>query len=98
MTDKLLKDRARGDNAKRILEDPLVIEFFDKVENAIEDGWKNTIASDKEARNNAYLMHRLFGNFKGAFEMSVRNGEFAKKELLRINDPLLSKVKRKLHV
>jgi hypothetical protein len=80
----LIEQRERGERARRILEDPLVIEAFASIARTIEDGWKNSEADDHAGRHNAYLMHRLLENFRDHFARLVRTGDAAAKQLLAI--------------
>lgn len=84
---KLRLQAQRGDRARAICEDELFIEAFDAIEKRIEEGWKETQASEKQERENAYLMHRLVQNFRAHFRSLMTTGEQAKKDLLDINDP-----------
>jgi hypothetical protein len=94
MTDesKLRKQQERGDRAKRLLENELLVEAFEKIEADILDKWQNSAADEKEQRDNAYLMHRLLQNLKAQIKQIVITGDGATKELLRLNDP--SKIRR----
>lgn len=89
---KLRQQAERGERAKRLLENELLQEAFASVEKAIDDGWKGTSAHEKEQRENAYMMHRLLGNFREHIAQVVRTGDGAAKQLLRIEQE--SKLKR----
>lgn len=91
--DESLKRRQadRGERAKRVLENELVIEAFEKMEKDIIEGWKKTAPDDDRGRHNAYLLDRLLRNFKAQFEQYLITGKAAQKELLNINSP--SKIK-----
>lgn len=91
--DEALKRRQadRGERAKRILENDLVIEAFKKMEEDIIQGWKNTAPNDDKGRHNAYLLDRLLKNFKLQFEQYLITGKAAQKELLNINNPSKTK-------
>lgn len=97
MTDeaKLRQQVDRGERAKRVLENELVIEAFEKLEQTIVDSWKGSRADEEKQRDNAYVMYRLLQNFKQQFKAAITNGEVARKELLRIQDE--SKLKRVIH-
>lgn len=88
MTDKakLAEQQARGAQAESILNHPLVNGAFNAIEDEIDKGWKASLADEEGQRQNAYLMWRLFGNFKTHFEQHVRTGEFATNELLTLKD------------
>lgn len=84
MTDKLRRQKARGDQAKRLLENPLFIEAFDTLETTVLEGWKNSDAQDQEGRHNAYLMWRLLQNLRHQFKLAAATGRVAEKELLEL--------------
>jgi hypothetical protein len=81
---KKAADRDRGERAKRLLEDPLFKEAFEKIDAAIVEGWRTSNGNDHEGRHNAYLMQRLLKNLKEQFAQIVRTGDAAGKELLML--------------
>lgn len=89
---RLREQASRGERAKQIVSQEIVQEAFAAIEKTIVEAWKNSAADEEQARENAYLMHRLFQNFKAQFTVAIATGESAKKELLSINDP--SRVRR----
>lgn len=97
MTDeaKLRKQQDRGERAQRVLENELVQEAFDEIEKTIMQAWKDSPADAEKERYNAYLMYRLFNNFRSHFDHIVRTGEAANNELLQIKDP--SKLRRMIN-
>lgn len=99
MTDEgVLRQRVnRADRAKRILEDELIKEAFEKIESTIDYAWKNSKADDEEARHNAYLMLRLLQDFKEQFHSVITTGRVSERELLRVNQQK-SKVRKLLNV
>lgn len=96
MTDeaKLQRQADRGERAKRLLGNDLLIEALDAIEAEIDQSWKSSLADDEEIRRNAYLMYRLLQNFRQQFKQAVVTGKAARKELLNLKDP--SKVRRML--
>jgi len=82
----LNKDSDRGDRAKRFMEEKIVVEAFAAIEKAIEDGWKNSLPDDHDARHRAYLMSRLLANFKQQFVIAIATGKVASKKLLEIKE------------
>lgn len=98
MTDenKLVQKMGRGARAKALLQNDLLQEAFEKLESAIDEGWKNSEADDERVRYNAYIMHRLLKNFKNHFTQIVTKGKHAEKKLLQIRDK--SKLRKIVHV
>ena len=98
MTDenRLIQERSEGARAQAVLDNDLVKRAFDKIEATITEAWKSSPAEDERGRYNAYLMHRLFQNFKSEFTRAVATGKVAEKRLLEIKDK--SKLRRTLNV
>lgn len=84
---KLREQAARGDRARRILEDDLVKEVLEKVEKRIFEGFRESTGDEQVVRERAYLMLRLLENFKAEFRTMLLTGSQASKELLRLKDP-----------
>lgn len=74
---------ARGRAAKELMENPLLVEALDAIEKEIEIGWKNSSAGEggREARDNAYLMHRLLLRLRGTLRSIIVDGGNAEKLL-----------------
>ena len=81
---KLNSQVNRGEQSKRIMQNPLVIDAFDVVEKTILDAWKESPADDEKGRYHAYLMYRLLKNLRQQFEIAIATGNVARKELLQI--------------
>ena len=93
---KLRRSLARGDRARRLIEDELVVEALDTIEKQLIQAWQESRADEEEQRRNAYLMQRLLKNFREHFQKLVRDGDASGKELLRLRDPsALSRLRRK---
>lgn len=88
MSEDLKHSVARGVRAKRILEDDMVVEAFAAIEKTIAEGWKDSRAHDEKGRENAYLLHRILGQFKGEFERIVNDGDVAKTGLERLKQKI----------
>lgn len=84
---KLADQAARGEDAKRILEHPLVNEAFESIRQTCIDAWENSRGEDTEVRQNAYLMQRLLRNLREQFTLQIANGKHAEKELLELSKP-----------
>jgi hypothetical protein len=77
---------ARGDEAQRLLDHPLVKEFFDKAEQAIVKTWMESEVTDEAGHKMCKLALRAQQNLRQQFEMCVRNGEVARRQLLAQRD------------
>ena len=80
---KLNKAVQRAENAQRILDDPLVVEAFEKMESTLDELWKGSHPSDDEGRKRIYLSYRLLRNFKREFKNAINTGKIAQEELIR---------------
>ena len=96
MTAKLKTQADRGNRAKRLLENELFSEALEKIENDIVEAWKRSGGRDEDQRRNAYLMLRLFQNFKQHFITIINTGQHAEKELLKLREK--SKLRRMINV
>ena len=74
-------ERIRGIAAQRIISDPLVIEAFEKMETSVIDTLKNTSNLLPEDLERLWIMLRMVGKFRSAFESIVASGKMAEFEL-----------------
>jgi 5'-deoxynucleotidase YfbR-like HD superfamily hydrolase len=86
MTDeiKLHKQRARGQEAKRLWENSMIQEFFTTMQQTVMDAWRDSKGDEADVRERAYLMMRLHENYKQQFRSFIYTGEIASRELLSI--------------
>lgn len=93
--DKLRDAVQRGDRAKALLQNELLVEAFDNLESKIMEEWKATDPEDKERREDAWRSLKLLQTLQGQFRRIVTTGEAASKELVRIKkESLIKKVLR----
>lgn len=88
MTDeiKLHKQRARGQEAKRLWENSMIQEFFAEMEKTVKDALFASKAEELDVRERCYLMMRLHENYKQQFKSFMFTGEIARKQLLEIEE------------
>lgn len=79
---KLRQQAERGDRARQILEDPLVVDAFAVLEKQMFDLWRETKAHEEEDRERIYWQAAAYQNFKEILLLAMTNGEVAKKQLL----------------
>lgn len=72
---------ARAEAARRILEDPLVKDFFAKCKSTVRAEWENTVAGEGAAREHHWHLHQAIGLLEECFTQTIRSGEFAAKQL-----------------
>jgi hypothetical protein len=67
----------RGERARALLDDPLVVEALTALERAAVEDWRGSDARDVEARERAWLMLLLAQRFRAHFESLVESGRLA---------------------
>lgn len=71
----------RGDNAKRLLEDPLLVEAFVAVREDLNAKMFNTLPSQSAERETLYLCALMLAKVKYEIEHHVNTGNLAKATL-----------------
>lgn len=71
----------RGDNAKRLLEDPLLVEAFLAVREDLKSKLFNTLPSQAAEREKLYLCARLLEMVEQEITHHVQTGQIAKASL-----------------
>ena len=80
MTD-LNSEIDRGYRAKHILEDELFKEAFDTIHNNLTLHWQQSIASDKEGREDAWRMLKALNEVKRFFQVAMETGKMAEQQI-----------------
>jgi len=70
-----------GVQAERLLEQ--VNPYFDMVENAILDKWKESPIADKEGQHELRLMYKLLGDLKANIRTAIDTGKMAQIQIER---------------
>lgn len=86
--DKTAKARHRGQQAKSILENELVVESFQEVERRITEAWKNTKAQDQEEREKAFMMLCALNQVHKYLVEVLNTGKMANHKLFGEQNPL----------
>ena len=76
------RDILRGQQAKELLEHPLLAEAFTTLEQEILSEWQNSPARDIEGREKLWMMLKLAQRVKSALETLVDTGKLAKHQLI----------------
>lgn len=71
----------RGRRAATILEDPLIVEAFEKIDAKLMKQFRESDLDDAETREVMFRMMRAMDLFKTHFEAVVRTGKNAETEL-----------------
>ena len=73
--------QARGSEAQRIIEHPLVDGAMKALDAAYVETWRRSAASDAEARERAYVKMQVLKEFRAEFEALIDDGALAGAEL-----------------
>jgi len=75
------QERQRGQDAKRLLEEPLLVEAFNTLEQEIIDKWKTAPARDVEGREKLWTMLHLLQRTRAHLESVMASGRLAEATL-----------------
>jgi hypothetical protein len=71
----------RGDNARRLLEEPLLVEAFEAVHDDLQAKMFNTLPSQSAERETLYLCALMLKRVRAEIEHHVTTGNMAKATL-----------------
>jgi hypothetical protein len=75
------EEARRGDEARRIVEDPLVQEALRAIREEIISQWSQTPARDSEAREWIWRHYKVVEKFEGLLRSYIESGRFARLKL-----------------
>ena len=75
------KEIQRGQQAKRILEDPIYIEALQKVSQELDQEWINSPIRDTEGREKIYMMRKMLGVLHVQLQSVMETGKLATKQV-----------------
>jgi hypothetical protein len=81
----LAHDVKRGNDAARILAEPVFQDAWKSVEQAIHDKWAESPIRDIEGQQQLRLMLKLLGDVKSVLESVLSDGKVAAAEIERLN-------------
>lgn len=81
MTDKTELEISRGEEAARLLANPLYVESFDAVEQELMEQWKNSPARDEAGREKLWLSLKLLHRTRAQLEQVMQTGHVARETL-----------------
>ncbi len=84
----LQNERLSGQEARQILENPLVVQTIADMKSATIDKWHN--AATEAGRTDLWQFYRAVCLFEQAFVLAMENGQFAATEL----DGLMKEMRR----
>ncbi|MBY4947007.1 hypothetical protein K6V92_10290 [Cupriavidus respiraculi] len=77
MDDQIRDEIARAEQAKRILEDPMVVDAFAAIKRGVVEAWEATDGRDVEAREYLHRFLKAFGRLEAVFVHHIQTGELA---------------------
>ena len=75
------KEIQRGQQAKRILEDPIYIEALQKVSQELDQEWINSPIRDTEGRERIYMMKKMLNVLLVQIKSVLETGKLASKQI-----------------
>ena len=75
------KEIQRGQQAKRILEDPIYIEALQKVSAELDLEWINSPIRDTEGREKIYMMRKMLNVLLVQLQSVMETGKLASKQI-----------------
>ena len=75
------KEIQRGQQAKRILEDPIYIEALQKVSQELDQEWINSPIRDTEGREKIYMMRKMLGVPHVQLQYVMETGKLSTKQI-----------------
>jgi hypothetical protein len=79
--DKVEQIILRGERARQLLEEPLLLEAFDLIEKEYVQQWQTSPARDAEGRESLYLMLKLLQRVRGHLQSTMESGVIEKATL-----------------
>jgi hypothetical protein len=77
----LEQESRRGEQARRLLEDPLLQEAFESVDGALRDAWVATAEDATPERERLWLMLKLLGRIRSHLAQVLETGKLADAQL-----------------
>ena len=78
---ELDKEQQRGQQAKRILEDPIYVEAIQKVSQELDQEWINSPIRDTEGRERIYMMKKMLNVLLVQIKSVLETGKLASKQI-----------------
>ena len=80
----LEQEQRRGEQARRLLDEPLIVEAFTEVETALRRQWEASGEGDVEARERLWLMLKLVRRVHGRLAEAMETGRLAETQLAAV--------------
>lgn len=75
------QENQRGQQAERLLADPLLVEAFETIEQEITQQWITSPARDADGREKLWMMQQMLYRVKGHLDSVVESGKLARATL-----------------
>jgi len=80
----LAEDARRGDHAKALLEDPILLEMLERMEAHYVDTWRKSGTADVQTRERAWMQCALVNDFRQQLRTVSEGGLLARSMLERM--------------
>ena len=99
MNDQQRIDINRADQARRIIDDPMVKEAFAAIEAGIVEAWKDVPLRDVEGREHLHRLLQAKRKFEQVFEAHIQNGAIAANDLRAEEErkSIMTKIKERVY-
>ncbi len=77
-------EQRRGEEARRVLEHPLLTEAFSSIEANLRRQWEASAGAEADLRERLWLMLRLLRRLQGLLTEVVETGRLAEAQLVAI--------------
>jgi hypothetical protein len=78
-------DARKGQDAKDLLENPILVEAFDALEREYLKAWRQSKPADDEERERLWLAVGILDEIKRHLRVVVENGMMAKRDIDKIS-------------
>lgn len=80
----LAEEARRGEHAKALLEDPILIEMLERMEAHYIETWRKSGTSDVQVRERAWMQCALVNDFRQQLRTVAEGGQLARSVLERM--------------
>jgi|TARA_Y100000296_G_scaffold84601_1_gene118278 hypothetical protein len=83
---KLIRERERGEKAKRLLENELLVEAWTNIEEKLMVEWRATGPDEMPRREDCWRTLRLLNKLESVFKTHIERGEIAVKMIATVEE------------
>lgn len=74
----------RGEHAKHLLEDPVLVQALDNLEAQYIEAWKNTASDEEEGRERLYRAVQVVGDVRQQLRVIVDQGRISRDHIEKV--------------